>query len=82
MKSELADATIASVDENALFTLETDASDVAVSAVLHQNDWPVAFWSRTLNSNKKRCASVEKELQLLLKRSGDGRTIYCLANLP
>ena len=67
MKSELADATLASVDENAPFTLETDASDVAVSAVQQQNGRPVAFWSRTLNSNKKRYANVEKEAAAIVE---------------
>ena len=61
LKSELADATLASVDKNAPFTLETDASDVAVSTVLQQNGRSVAFWSRTLNLNEKSYASVEKE---------------------
>ena len=37
LQSELADATLANVDENEPFTLETDASDVAVSEVLQQN---------------------------------------------
>ena len=67
LKSELADATLASVDENAPFTLETDASDVAISAVLQQNGRPVAFWSRTLNSNEKRYASVEKEAAAIVE---------------
>ena len=61
LKSELADAILASVDENAPFTLETNASDVTISAVLQQNGRPVAFWSRTLNSNEKLYVSVEKE---------------------
>ena len=30
--------------------VETDASDVAVGAVLMQHDWPLAFISRALNS--------------------------------
>ena len=63
MKSELADATLASVDENASFTLE----DVAVSAVLQQNGRPVAFWSKTLNLNEKRYASVEKEAAAIVE---------------
>ena len=67
LKSELADATLASVDENTPFTLETDVSDVAVSAVLQQNGRPVAFWSRTLNSNEKRYASVEKEAAAIVE---------------
>ena len=66
-KSELADATLASVNENESFTLETDASDVAVSAVLQQNGRFVAFWSRTLNSNEKRYASVEKEAAAIVE---------------
>ena len=67
LKGELADATLASVDENAPFTLETDAFDVAVSAVLQQNGRPVAFWSRTPNSNEKRYASVEKEAAAIVE---------------
>ena len=35
---------------NANFVVETNASDVAVGAVLMQYDWPVAFISKSLNS--------------------------------
>ena len=34
---------LASVDKSGPFTLETDASDVAISAVLQQNDRLLAF---------------------------------------
>ena len=37
LQSELADATLANVDEIAPFTLETNASDVAISALLQRN---------------------------------------------
>ena len=43
-----------------LFKLETDAFDVTISAVLQQ-------WSRTLNSNKKHHASVEKEAAAIVE---------------
>ena len=42
-------------------------SDVGVSAVLQRNIRPVVFWSRTLNSNEKRYASVEKEASAIVE---------------
>jgi len=41
--------------------LETYASENAISATLSQQDRPVPFFSRTLNSNERRHVSVEKE---------------------
>ena len=61
LQEELANATLQSIDENEPFTLETDASEIALSAVLQQNGRPVAFWSRMLSQSEKRYASVEKE---------------------
>ena len=77
---ELADATLTSVDENAPFTLETDVFDVFVSAVLQQNDRPVAFDQERSIQTRNVMKALKRKLQLLLKRSSDGRTIYCLAN--
>ena len=37
-------------DFDANFVVETNASDVALGAVLMQHDWPVAFMSKALNS--------------------------------
>ena len=61
LQEELANATLKVIDEKCPFTIETDASDIAISAVLQQNQRPVAFWSRTLNASEKRWASIEKE---------------------
>jgi len=44
--------TSSSNEEDVPFTLETDASDVAISATLNQNHWPIAFYSRTLNNRE------------------------------
>ena len=47
------------------FTVTTDASDFAVSAVLSQDQGngpqPVAFTSRKMNNHEKRYATHEKE---------------------
>ena len=47
------------VEEEA--TIQTDASDKALGAVLLQNGQPVAFASRTLSKTEQRYATIEKE---------------------
>ena len=44
------------------FTLTTDASNIAIGSVLSQNDHPVAFYSRTLNSAERNYSTIEREL--------------------
>lgn len=49
--------------KNNTFILKTDASGVAVGAVLcNSNDKPVAYASRTLNKAEKNYCTIEKEL--------------------
>ena len=61
LRSETANFVVVSVDENLTFELETDASDIAISAVLNQHNQRVAFFSRILSAAEKRHPSVEKE---------------------
>lgn len=53
-------------DFNKTFNLTTDASNVAIGAVLSQgpigNDLPVAYASRTLNDSEQNYSTIEKEL--------------------
>ena len=44
------------------FKLTTDASNYALGSVLSQNDHPIAYHSRTLNSAEKNYSTIEKEL--------------------
>lgn len=44
------------------FKLNTDASNYALGAVLLQDNHPVAYASRTLNSHEVRYNTTEKEL--------------------
>lgn len=49
-------------DYNKPFDLITDASNVAVGAVLEQNKKPIIFISRTLSESERSLATNEKEL--------------------
>lgn len=44
------------------FVLTTDASNVALGAVLSQNSHPICFASRTLNTHETNYSATEKEL--------------------
>jgi len=61
LKDDLSSAALGTIDEKLPFVLETDAFKNAISATLNQQDRPVAFFSRTLNSNERCHVSVEKE---------------------
>ena len=61
MKDKLAKATLQPIDEAIPFTVETDASDFAISATLNQNGRPVAFHARTLSNEEQKHSAVEKE---------------------
>ena len=61
LRKTLTEITLGVIDESKPFTIETDASETAISASLNQKNKPVAFFSRTLNVNELRHSSIEKE---------------------
>ena len=67
IKSAIANATLKAIDEDQLFTVECDASEVAVSATLNQNGRPVAFMSRTLQAGELHYPAMEKEATSIIE---------------
>ena len=60
-KDDLSSAALGVIDEKLSFVLETDASENAIFATLNQQDRPVAFFFRMLNTNERQHVSVEQE---------------------
>ena len=67
LKSELETSVLVTVNPNLPLTVESDASDVAISATLNQGGRPVAFFSRTLTASERRHSSVEKEAYAIVE---------------
>ena len=67
MKKAIMDASLMSIDGDAPFSVETDASDTAIAATLTQAGRPVAFFSRTLTSSERHHSSIEKEAYAIVE---------------
>ena len=67
MKKKLADATLQPIDEAVPFTVETDASDFTIAAILNRNGKPVAFHVGTLSTSEQQHLAVEKEAYAVVK---------------
>lgn len=72
LKSALAnEVTLAFPNFDELFYVTTDASDMAIGAMLSQgelpNDRPIYFYSKTLNDTQKRYSTIEKELLAIVE---------------
>jgi hypothetical protein len=48
-------------DFNKVFTLETDASNVGIGAVLKQDDSPIGYVSRSLSNTERNYSITERE---------------------
>ena len=67
LKKSIEESVVTAVDEELLFEVETDASEVATAATLNQAGRPAAFFSMTLQGPEIRHPSVEKEAQTIIE---------------
>ena len=67
LKRIIGAAVITAIDDKFPFTVETDASDVAIAATLKQDNKPVAFFSRSLQGSELKHPAIEKEAKAIIE---------------
>ena len=58
------------------FVIHTDASDLQLGSVISQENRPIAFYSRKLNSAQRRYTTTEKELLSIVEILKEFKTFY------
>lgn len=77
LKKDIVNASLSCPNSNDTLVVETDASDIALSAILNQNGRPIAFFSRTLQPHERKHPSIEKEAAAIVEACRKWRHYLC-----
>ena len=67
LKKEIEECVVCAIDESLPFSIETDASELAIAATLNQGGRPVAFFSRSLQKSELHHHPVDKEAYAIVE---------------
>jgi hypothetical protein len=67
LKTDVAKAIFAAIEDNIPFRVETNAVNFAISATLSQAGRPIEFFSRTFNKSEQKHSSIEREAYAIVE---------------
>ena len=82
IKNSFKDCLLFTPDRSLQFVLETDASDYALGAALHQNGKPIAFHSRKFSSSEINYPIYDKELLAIMSALQHWRHLLVSTEIP
>ena len=67
IKEEICKASVAAIEDEIPFTIETDTSNIAITTTLSQNGRLVAFFSQTLTQPERSHSAVDRESAAIME---------------
>ena len=75
LKSHFENSVVTAIDEDLPLVVETDASNLAIEAMLYRVSRPAAFFSRTLSKGELNHSAEERKTYSVIEAIRDGGII-------